>query len=318
MMEKVNQKLDSGFDRIYSNYEKWLIVPALLILLSAGIIGANYVNNGEFVSKGIDFTGGIEIKIETPNNYTKKDIETALTGELENINVRGLGEGGENRTFSITSTTQFRGESVGGDSIQAGNESQRDFTDVNKEVNQMLKRNNIQTLSDPNINTVGGTVSGSFLFEAQIAVLIAFLIMSTAIFVAFRSLVPSAAVIAAAFTDILVAIAGMNLLGINLTLGSLAALLMLIGYSVDTDIVLSTRVLKQRKGDLKDRIKNSIGTGMTMTGGAITAFTVLYLVSPSVTLDQIAAVILIGLVTDLPATWFGNAIILKMHSEGRI
>jgi preprotein translocase subunit SecF len=127
--------------------------------------------------------------------------------------------------------------------------------------------------------------------------------------------VHSLAVIFAALTDILAAMAGMSILGIELTLGSLAALLMLLGYSVDTDILLSTRVLKQREGSLADRIWSSVLTGSTMSLAAIFAFAALYLVSPSSTLDQIAAVIVIGLAADLPITWLGNAFILKWYVE---
>ena len=38
----------------------------------------------------------------------------------------------------------------------------------------------------------------------------------------------------------------MRVVGIELSLGTLAALLMLIGYSVDSDILLTNRVLKRR------------------------------------------------------------------------
>jgi preprotein translocase subunit SecF len=109
----------------------------------------------------------------------------------------------------------------------------------------------------------------------------------------------------------------MSLLGIPLTLGSLAGLLMLIGYSVDTDIVLSTRVLKRNRGSLRSRIWSSVKTGVTMSSGGIAGFTLLYLVSTAIVgqseLSNIAAVMVIGLLADMPFTWFGNAIVLKKY-----
>jgi preprotein translocase subunit SecF len=97
---------------------------------------------------------------------------------------------------------------------------------------------------------------------------------------------------------------------------------MLIGYSVDTDIVLSSRVLKQKKGSIKDRIWSSTKTGVTMSAGGIVGFILLYSISmltvgPS-TLSEVSSVMVIGLLADIPFTWFGNAVILKKYVEGDI
>jgi len=56
--------------------------------------------------------------------------------------------------------------------------------------------------------------------------------------------VPSSCVILAAVSDIISTIAVTNLLGLKMSTAGIAALLMLIGYSVDTDILLTTKVLK--------------------------------------------------------------------------
>lgn len=315
MFDKIVEWFDRFYDFMYSDYEKWLAVPIILLALSFGVLGYSYIQTGDLVPKGIEFTGGTEIQVSSPGEVTKKDIEDAFIEEYNEVNVRTLSSGDTNR-FVITTSGELS-DSGSGEGSQISDEEEFDDINTTQRIEGILENNNIE-YNDISIQTVGAAVSQSFLLEAQIATAFAFIVMSIVIFVAFRSLVPSLAVIAAAFTDIIVAIAGMNVLGINLTLGSLAALLMLIGYSVDTDIVLSTRLLRQRKRSLKERVKDSITTGMTMTAGAIAAFAVLFIVSTSPTLDQIAAVILVGLIADIPATWTGNAIILKMHAEGRI
>ena len=71
--------------------------------------------------------------------------------------------------------------------------------------------------------------------------------MGLVVFIYFRTLVPSLAVILAAFSDIVVTLAIFNLTGEKLSTAGVAAFLMLIGYSVDTDILLNTRVLKKLK-----------------------------------------------------------------------
>lgn len=284
---------DKTFDRVYGNYEKYLIIPLLLFLFSVGTIGYSYSQNGEFVSKGMDFEGGAEIQIQITDSTTTDEIEQIFTQDYPDVNVRILGG-----QWMLIETTDVN--------VTATN------------VESLLSENNLKYIGEPSINTQGGAVGQGFLREAQIGVLIAFLIMSSVVFIAFRLLVPSLAVIGSIILNMLFAIAGMNILGIDLTLSSLAALLMLIGYSVDTDIILSTRVLREQTRDLKIRVKDSITTGATMTIAAIVAFSILFIVSTSQTMNQLAAVILLGLIADLPATWTGNAIIMKMYDEGRI
>ena len=128
--------------------------------------------------------------------------------------------------------------------------------------------------------------------------------MSVTVFIVFRKIVPSLAVICSAFVDIVVAVGGMSLFGIPLSMASVGALLMLIGYSVDTDILLTTRVLKDREGTVNERAAGAFKTGITMTGAAIGAMVALYVVTvlfiPSAkTLSEIAAVLILGLLADL-------------------
>jgi preprotein translocase subunit SecF len=107
----------------------------------------------------------------------------------------------------------------------------------------------------------------------------------------------------------------MNIVGISLSLGTTAALLMLIGYSVDSDILLTNRVLK-RQGKLNDKLMGAFHTGMIMTSTTLAAVTALFLVSwfgSIQILMEISAVLLIGLVADILNTWLTNVGILKWY-----
>jgi len=112
-----------------------------------------------------------------------------------------------------------------------------------------------------------------------------------------------------------VTLAVMGLLGIELSKGSLVALLLLIGYSVDTDILLTTRVLVKKKEPLHERIKKSMKTGLTMSITTFSAMFVLYIISSSKILDDVAAVIMIGMIADMLNTWIQNVAILKWYLE---
>jgi len=154
-----------------------------------------------------------------------------------------------------------------------------------------------------------------FFQQTQIALIIAFVFMSIVIFVLFRTLAPSIAVVLAAITDIVVTIGIMNVFGIELSLPVVAALLTLIGYSVDTDILLTSRLLKSGSltlEEIPERIDSAMKTGLTMTFTALAALSALYFIASSSVLHSIALVLIIGIVIDIFATWLTNAGILRL------
>jgi len=139
--------------------------------------------------------------------------------------------------------------------------------------------------------------------------------MSIVVFLSFRTFVPSGAVVLSAFADIVMTAAAMNIIGIPLSLGTLAALLMLIGYSVDSDILLTNRVLK-RQGKLNDKLTGAFNTGIIMTSTTLAAIAAMFIVAwfgSVLILMEISAVLLIGLVFDVMNTWLTNVGILKWY-----
>ncbi|GAH45812.1 unnamed protein product, partial [marine sediment metagenome] len=165
------------------------------------------------------------------------------------------------------------------------------------------------------IEEMSAALSETFFQSATRAIIIAFILMSIVVFIYFRKIVPSAAIILAAVTDILGVLAIMNITGIKLSTAGIAAILMLIGYSIDTDILLSTKVLKRREGSVMDRIYSAIKTGMTMQITTLVAMTVVLIVSPALILKQIALIMVIGLLIDLPSTWIMNTGLLRWYLE---
>jgi preprotein translocase subunit SecF len=104
-------------------------------------------------------------------------------------------------------------------------------------------------------------------------------------------------------------------MGVKISTAGIAAFLMLIGYSVDTDILLTIRVLKRKEGTVNERIISSIKTGMTMTITAIASTLVVLIFSRSEVLTQIMLILFIGLMADLVNTWIQNVAILKWYLE---
>lgn len=136
----------------------------------------------------------------------------------------------------------------------------------------------------------------------------------------FRSIIPSFAVLIGALSDIIMAMGAMALFNIPLSLPSLAALLMLIGFSLDTNLLLTIRVLKRKEGTPKERAHEAMKTGMTMSGTLLLAFLVLFVLSQIThiaTYYQISVVAICGLLGDVFATWCLNAVIILWYLEGK-
>jgi preprotein translocase subunit SecF len=157
----------------------------------------------------------------------------------------------------------------------------------------------------------------------MIAVIVSFIGMAAIVFIIFKKIVPSFAVILTAASDIIIPIAFMNVFGIELTLGTVAALLMIIGYSVDSDILLTTKVLKG-SGSMEDKIASSMRTGLLMTTTTAAAFFFMYIfttyvhyivpsIAPVPIVSQISLIVMIGLLADIMNTWGLNVAILRAY-----
>ena len=139
--------------------------------------------------------------------------------------------------------------------------------------------------------------------------------MGIVVFIYFKTFAPSMAVILAALSDIVVTLGVFNLTGIKLSTAGIAAFLMLIGYSVDTDILLSTRVLKRKEGSVMDRVYSAMKTGLTMSATTLSAVLIALIFVQSEIVKQIMIILFIGLLVDLIMTWIQNVGILRLYLE---
>lgn len=175
-------------------------------------------------------------------------------------------------------------------------------------------------VGDFSLQDVSPTLSEFFLRKTQEVVVYSFILTALVVILIFRSLIPSLAVLSGAVTDILIALGGMGLFQIPLTLQSIAALLMLIGFSLDTDILLTTRVMKRTEGSPYDRAYEAMKTGIMMAFVSIIGFSVLFVISIFTQIStyyQISAVAICGLVGDIFATWCTNAVVVLWDVERR-
>lgn len=275
--------------------KKLLPVPALIFIVSLFFIFNAYTNNA--IPMSIELKGGTLI---TAKNPLLNDA-----GELRSE----LSELGFDADATIV--RDFSGNAWG-----AKIEIDREISaDEAIEIKKYLVSKGTAE-GDVQIESVGPAISEMFIKQSIRAVIFAFLFMAAVVFIKFKTFVPSIAVILAALADMIESLGAMIFFGIPLSPGSIIAILLLIGYSVDTDILLTTRLIKQKFKNADEAINSAFLTGITMQLTTLGAMSVLRLLSTSRILDDIATVIIFGLIFDIINTWITNASILKAYIKG--
>ncbi len=267
------------------NYKLLLIVPAILIITALASLALQLQDGG--LKRDIELKGGTQLSLETTADAA------AVEGVLKGYDA------------TVRSATSLTGSLLLIDVPIEKNAS---------EIVPLLESSGYQIKSF-SIQSVSPSIGQSFFQQAQLALGIAFALMAAVIFIIFRKPLPSFYIVMSAAFDIIEALAFSQLIGIELSLATFAALLLLIGYSVDTDILLTSRLLKGGEGKVSEKIRSAMKTGLTMSGTTIAAVAALLFVTTSTVLVQIATVLLIGLVVDIVNTWFTNAVLLKMYAD---
>lgn len=167
-------------------------------------------------------------------------------------------------------------------------------------------------------NFISPTLSLSFFKQAMFILAISFILMSVVIFMYFRAIVPSGAVVLSALFDLIVTVGVLNFLGVQIGIAGIGALLMIIGYSIDTDVLLTNRMFKEENSDdLLDKLTFSFKTGLLMTITTLVAGIGAMVLTNSEIIFQIALILVVGLLVDFISTWFSNAGILYFWLKKR-
>lgn len=335
------------------NYKRLMLVPAVLAVLFLFILFIF-----PRVTLGLDFLGGTRIIVNTDALSDEKAISDLLTTKLNLPEVKvtivtsPLGssariEYAEPKNIAnarvaldeaiaakdtapalsvekLTTALKLLNQTPASDDVtelitqaaQAINEeSQRISTQVRDELSSAF---NLPADTPFTTEEVAPTVGNEFLGNALQVALASIILLTIVIFIFFREVIPSLAIVEAALFDMLTAVALSTLFGFSFTLSTVAALLMLVGFSVDTDILLTTRLLKRKDKNVLARANDTLKTGLTVTAtvmGATLAMLIVSYFAQITIIFEISAVVLFGMIGDIIATWFTNAPILLWYWE---
>ncbi len=292
--EKLKRNWSEWYDK---NYKRLLIPPIIIMILCLGYLAYFYSVNHDFVLKDTSLSGGTTITLT--GDIDINALQSALKSEFLDILTRKLTDitTGKATAYIIESSSPP-------DKLQPAIEKFLGY--------ELTEKNSTIEFSGPSL-------SQSFYKQLILALIISFVLMSITIFIIFRTFTPSIAVIFAAFGDIVIPLAIINILGMRVSAAGIAAFLMLIGYSVDTDILLTTRALRTKGGTLNNRIYRAFKTGSFMTITALAAVlpSFMFISGLPDSFRQIFFILSLGLLADLFNTWLTNASIIKWYCTRR-
>ncbi len=287
------QKLFSVYEK---HYKKLLLIPLIIFIVCLIILGVKYAKTGFVIERDISLKGGIEVTIIKENlNFNELEIE--LKEKYKDISVREITDPLTRANRGITVKTSDIEEKE----LKAFLKTKIDFDEKNAD--------------EYSANITQPEFGSGFYRSLLLVLLLGFILMSVTVSIAFRTFIPSIAVISATVIDIVFSLTIASLTGIKLDGGAIVAFLLVIGYSVDTDILLTTRMLKRTEGTYMERMYNSMKTGLTMTFAAIAALSVGYFIALSSTLQNMFFIIIIALIMDIFSTYLTNSGILIWYCK---
>ncbi len=279
------------------HYKKLMVFSFLLLLACIVSLGVSYARTGELFSQGVSLKGGITMTVQTDRQVDIHELQNTLStaNPQSDISVRHISESG------TTSALIIEASDITSEQLQTS----------------LSSAGITLTPGQYSIESMGSSLGAQFYSQTIKALIIAFIAMSAVVYLTFRNIIPSLFIILSTVSDIISTIAVVNILDIKIGTAGIAAFLMLIGYAVDNNILLTTRVLKRKGegGTTFERLIASNKTGLLMTITALAASFIGYIFTQSDVIAQIMLIITIGLLFDLVYTYFQNAGILRWYLE---
>jgi preprotein translocase subunit SecF len=281
------------------------MMVASWLLIAIGLVSV-YVRGG--LNYGIDFAGGSMVHVKFSQTTAIGDVRAALEGpDLRGVVVQGVGEG--QREYQI--------RVLGGSEAAA--------TAAAEAIRRALRdRFSEGTYDVLRVETVGPKVSRDLWRDAILTVLAATVMMG--VYVAFRfDLRFAIGAAVALFHDVLMTVGALSLANMEFDLTTVAALLTVVGFSVNDTVIISDRIRenlgKMRRESLANIVNLSINETLSRTiitsGTAVLVTAALFVLGGSV-IHSFAFALLIGFITGVYSTiYVVSPIVLYLERRSR-
>ena len=212
-----------------------LIISTVALLASATMLTTKGLN------LGIDFAGGAVIEIEQPDDITAQDIrdvvEPLIVGEVQVNSARGTGPNAPN-----IAVVRFKPQPPVGDETPDDAQN-RAGDEVSAALRDLVGAERFQIRSEA---SVGPKVSGELFRSGIIALTVALGLMM--VYISFRFQWQYAlGAVAALFHDVILTMGMFALTGFEFNLATIAALLTIVGYSMNDTVIVFDRVREEAR-----------------------------------------------------------------------
>ena len=235
----------------FKSWKMWVVISGTFVALSlvvTVIFGLNF---------GIDFRGGTTIRTESSTPVDVAAYRAAITP----LNL------GDISIAEVFDPTFEAGKNVAQVRIQAQDGQEAVTGDVVGLVQDAL-RSVAPDIKFPAVDSVGPKVSGELIQSAILAVVAALVVVLFYIWLRFEWQFAVGAV-AALFHDVVLTIGIFSILQIKFDLAIIAALLTIVGYSLNDTVVVFDRVRENlrrfKKKELKDVLNLSVNETLSRT-----------------------------------------------------
>ncbi|MFQ5599928.1 MAG: protein translocase subunit SecF [Candidatus Krumholzibacteriia bacterium] len=264
---------DTNFDFIGRRKQAFFLSIAIIVLG-----GVSMASRGG-IRVGVDFTGGVQIEVGIDAaSGQAADIarvrDAVAAAGYDNRNIQQVGGGGEN-FFLIHVQTTSEGLEVSGQEASADS-----LTTSQRILGAIADEFAGQTVDLRSVESVGPKIGGELQLAAIQAVLLAMLLVVA--YVAWRfEFRFGVATLAAVAHDVLLTLGLFSLFNKELTLSIVAALLTLVGYSVNDTIVVFDRIREEIKRKQRRESTEAIfntGINKTLSRTILTSLTTIFVV----------------------------------------
>jgi preprotein translocase subunit SecF len=249
--------------------KKWYFLSFSLVFSVAGVLSMLFWHG---IPRGVDFKGGTQITVPFDAPPNEDHIRQALAqGGVKDFTIQ-----------RITTPTSGQGndEII---SLPASSASDQNHDEGRLSVESALRANYHDSgFGQPSVQIVGPTAGKQLQGQAALATL--YSLIGMLIYLWFRfELIYGVAAVVAVFHDTLITVGAFSLTNQEITLTVIAAILTLIGYSMNDTIVVFDRIRENlalsRRESLADVVNRSINQTLTRTviSSGLTFLTVLSL-----------------------------------------
>jgi len=164
------------------------------------------------------------------------------------------------------------------------------------------------------IGSLGPTVSSAQTVQILAFVVGAVITIGVVIFI-FRKKIAAATALVTAGLDIIGILGLMALFRVSLSLISILGIFITLGYVIDTNTFLVSRLLKGVGGNLRENIGETMKVGLVMSAVALAILLSINILTTTSQIDELTFAVIFGIVVNVVNTWFLSSVIILRHIE---